>query len=110
MIHTIEGTEVSEVLEVSTPHLHDVVRLLDDYGRTDPVSARRLEREGAGNMRLLDREQVARRLSISRTELHGFLSRWDFPQPKAYFRGRTLWDEADVGAFEAGDRPDGLRV
>jgi len=32
-IHTIEGVEDSDVLEVSTPHLEDVVRLKDSYGR-----------------------------------------------------------------------------
>jgi mannose-6-phosphate isomerase len=32
-VHTIEALEDSDVLEVSTPHLDDVVRLQDDYGR-----------------------------------------------------------------------------
>lgn len=32
-IHTIEAVEDAAVLEVSTPHLEDVVRLSDDYGR-----------------------------------------------------------------------------
>jgi mannose-6-phosphate isomerase len=32
-VHTIEALEESDVLEVSTPHLDDVVRLQDDYGR-----------------------------------------------------------------------------
>lgn len=32
-IHTIEALEDSDVLEVSTPHLEDVVRLVDNYGR-----------------------------------------------------------------------------
>ena len=32
-IHTIEGIEDADVLEVSTPHLDDVVRLSDLYGR-----------------------------------------------------------------------------
>lgn len=32
-IHTIEALEDSDVLEVSTPHLDDVVRLQDLYGR-----------------------------------------------------------------------------
>ena len=32
-VHTIEALEDSDVLEVSTPHLDDVVRLRDDYGR-----------------------------------------------------------------------------
>jgi mannose-6-phosphate isomerase len=32
-VHTIEAVEDSEVLEVSTPELDDVVRLTDIYGR-----------------------------------------------------------------------------
>jgi mannose-6-phosphate isomerase len=32
-LHTIEALEDSDVLEVSTPHLDDVVRLSDRYGR-----------------------------------------------------------------------------
>lgn len=32
-IHTIEGVEDADVLEVSTPHLEDVIRLQDSYGR-----------------------------------------------------------------------------
>jgi len=32
-IHTIEALEDADVLEVSTPHLDDVVRLSDVYGR-----------------------------------------------------------------------------
>ena len=32
-VHTIEALEDSDVLEVSTPHLDDVVRLEDSYGR-----------------------------------------------------------------------------
>ena len=33
-IHTLEALEDSDVLEVSTPEVDDVVRLDDDYGRT----------------------------------------------------------------------------
>jgi quercetin dioxygenase-like cupin family protein len=32
-VHTIEALEDSDVLEVSTPHLDDVIRLSDNYGR-----------------------------------------------------------------------------
>jgi mannose-6-phosphate isomerase len=35
-IHTLEAVEDSDVLEVSTPEVDDVVRLKDDYGRSDP--------------------------------------------------------------------------
>jgi mannose-6-phosphate isomerase len=34
-VHTIEALEDCDVLEVSTPHLDDVVRLRDRYGRQD---------------------------------------------------------------------------
>ena len=33
VVHTLEAIEDSEVVEVSTPDLDDVVRLHDDYGR-----------------------------------------------------------------------------
>lgn len=33
VVHTLEATEDSEILEVSTPELDDVVRLDDQYGR-----------------------------------------------------------------------------
>lgn len=36
-VHSIEALEDSVVLEVSTPHLDDVVRLQDRYGRSDAV-------------------------------------------------------------------------
>jgi mannose-6-phosphate isomerase len=35
VVHTIEALEDATVLEVSTPHLDDVVRLSDRYGRGD---------------------------------------------------------------------------
>jgi len=34
-VHSIEALEDSVVLEVSTPHLEDVVRLRDRYGRSE---------------------------------------------------------------------------
>jgi len=33
VVHTIEALGDSVILEVSTPELHDVVRLADRYGR-----------------------------------------------------------------------------
>jgi len=36
-VHTIEAIEDAVVIEVSTAHLDDVVRLEDRYGRTDAV-------------------------------------------------------------------------
>jgi mannose-6-phosphate isomerase-like protein (cupin superfamily) len=43
-IHRIEALEDSEIFEVSTPELDDVVKLADDYGRT-----------GSGNNEEIDR-------------------------------------------------------
>ncbi len=34
MIHRIEAVEDTDIVEVSTPEIHDVVRLEDRYGRT----------------------------------------------------------------------------
>jgi quercetin dioxygenase-like cupin family protein len=39
VVHSIEALEDSVVLEVSTPHLDDVVRLQDRYGRTQSSAA-----------------------------------------------------------------------
>ena len=38
-VHTIEALEDSDVLEVSTPDLDDVVRLQDHYGREGTTHA-----------------------------------------------------------------------
>ena len=38
-IHTIEAIEDAQVLEVSTNHLDDVVRLTDSYGRQGTTAA-----------------------------------------------------------------------
>jgi len=45
MIHRAQAIEDSQIFEVSTPHLTDVVKLQDDYGRT-----------GKGNNEELDRQ------------------------------------------------------
>lgn len=39
VVHTIEALEDSVILEVSTPELHDVVRIGDRYGRAAGASA-----------------------------------------------------------------------
>lgn len=44
-IHRIEALEDSEIFEVSSPELDDVVKLADDYGRT-----------GTGNNETLDKQ------------------------------------------------------
>jgi mannose-6-phosphate isomerase len=99
-IHTIEALAPSDVLEVSTPQLDDVVRLLDDYGRGQAGrEADRPVRAAPARLRLIDREQLAAKLSVHRSELVEIMQQPDFPAPIAYFRGRHLWDEA---AIEAG--------
>ena len=35
-VHRVTGVEDTTIIEVSTPHLQDVVRLEDRYGRTEP--------------------------------------------------------------------------
>jgi mannose-6-phosphate isomerase len=39
VVHTFEALEDSVILEVSTPELHDVVRIEDRYGRSDSTFA-----------------------------------------------------------------------
>jgi len=108
-IHSLEAVETSEVLEVSTPQLDDVVRLLDDYGRVDsatqPTEAARSVSRPA---RLLDREQLARKLTLSRAEVNELAGQPGFPQVAGYFRGRLLWDESAVEAWlhRPADVPD----
>jgi mannose-6-phosphate isomerase-like protein (cupin superfamily)/predicted DNA-binding transcriptional regulator AlpA len=108
-IHSLEAVETSEVLEVSTPQLDDVVRLLDDYGRVDSAMP---PTEAAGSVsrpaRLLDREQLARKLTLSRAEVTELAGQPGFPHVAGYFRGRLLWDESAVEAWlhRPADVPD----
>lgn len=44
-IHRIEGLEDSEIFEVSTPELEDVVRISDDYKRPDKGNHEELDKE-----------------------------------------------------------------
>ena len=37
VVHRMEGVEESVYLEASTPEMQDVVRLSDDYNRTDTL-------------------------------------------------------------------------
>jgi mannose-6-phosphate isomerase len=39
VVHTFEALEDAEIIEVSTPHLDDVVRLEDRYGRVTETSS-----------------------------------------------------------------------
>ncbi|MFH1545957.1 MAG: cupin domain-containing protein [Patescibacteria group bacterium] len=49
MIHRVEGlAPLSKIFEVSTPHLHDVVKLSDDYGRRGSGNDEKLDVRLAG--------------------------------------------------------------
>ena len=49
MVHQFEALERTDVLEASTPHLDDVVRLEDRYGRAAPGSGATGSRGGGGD-------------------------------------------------------------
>lgn len=49
MIHRAEGLEDSEIFEVSTPELDDVVKLEDDYGRSGEGNNEELDQKLAEN-------------------------------------------------------------
>jgi quercetin dioxygenase-like cupin family protein/predicted DNA-binding transcriptional regulator AlpA len=103
-VHSIEAVEESDILEVSTAHLDDVVRLEDSYGRADVVDA---SRPGLGAERthtpptliLLDRDQIARKLAVSRSTVTPMVEHPEFPGPMGYFRGRLVWSEPVVDAW-----------
>jgi mannose-6-phosphate isomerase len=100
-VHSVEAIETSTIVEASTPQIDDVVRLLDDYGRDGrgaDVVAHAVAT--ASPARLIDREQLAIKLDLRRSELAGFMSTPGFPQPAGYFRGRMLWEEAAVEAWQ----------
>jgi mannose-6-phosphate isomerase len=40
-VHSVEALEDSQIVEVSTPELDDVVRLTDDYGRVEDAGRKR---------------------------------------------------------------------
>ncbi|MBU1089781.1 cupin domain-containing protein [Patescibacteria group bacterium] len=49
MIHRVEGlAPLSKIFEVSTPHLHDVVKLSDDYNRSGSGNDEKLDAKLAG--------------------------------------------------------------
>jgi mannose-6-phosphate isomerase len=101
-IHTIEAIETSLVIEASTPHLDDVVRLLDDYGRIEADATNDIapaRPDAPAPPRLIDRDQLAAKLNLRRTELTKLLNTKGFPHPAGYFRGRILWEETTVDAW-----------
>jgi mannose-6-phosphate isomerase len=104
-IHTLEALETSRVLEASTPHLDDVVRLLDDYGRAGQARDQEPDviTHGRGTpqpSRLLDRDLIAAKLRLRRDQVSGVISDPSFPAPAGYFRGRVLWEDAAVEAWQ----------
>jgi mannose-6-phosphate isomerase-like protein (cupin superfamily) len=44
-IHRLEALENSKIIEVSTPHLMDIVKLSDDYGRTGKGNDPKLDKK-----------------------------------------------------------------
>jgi len=99
-IHTIQALETSLVVEASTPQLDDVVRISDNYGRAGGAVQSSPDVTPPGPIRLLDAEQVAGRLSMRRSDLIDALGAAGFPQPTGYFRGRMLWEEASIDAWQ----------
>lgn len=104
-VHSIEAVEESDILEVSTAHLDDVVRLEDSYGRADVVDASPTGRAAAQRsltpptLTLLDRDQVARKLAVSRSAVTPVVEHPEFPGPMGYFRGRLVWSEPAVDGW-----------
>jgi mannose-6-phosphate isomerase len=103
-VHSIEAIEESHILEVSTAHLDDVVRLEDSYGRADVVDAspsgRAAERAHSPSpLMLLDRDQIARKLAVSRSTVTPVVEHPEFPGPIGYFRGRLVWSEPAVDGW-----------
>ena len=111
-VHTIEALKPSDILEASTPQLDDVIRLMDDYGRT---SDRAEEPEVVAHSlpptpaRLIDRDLIAARLGVRRDQVMADISRPSFPAPAGYFRGRMLWPEVEVDAWAQHRRTNGNR-
>jgi hypothetical protein len=52
--------------------------------------------------RLIDREQLARRLEVRLAEVVTHAQQQGFPRPTAYYRGRMLWDEHAVERWLTG--------
>lgn len=103
-VHSIEAIEESDILEVSTPHLDDVVRLDDRYGRADVVAAAASGRAAGkphtpSTLMLLDRDQIASKLAVSRSAVMSVVEHPEFPTPMGYFRGRLVWSAPAVDGW-----------
>lgn len=68
-----------------------------------PGDERRGSKQGwpPGLTSLIDKEQLARKLELRAGEVAAHARQTGFPTPVAYFRGRTLWDEAAVDRWLA---------
>jgi mannose-6-phosphate isomerase len=106
-VHTVEALETSVLIEASTPELDDVVRLMDDYDRSADVVAHSAKTP-VPPPRMVDKEQLAAKLELRRTELPPVVTKPGFPEPAAYFRGRMLWEESAVDAWL--HRPQAVEV
>ncbi|MDX6547891.1 MAG: hypothetical protein QOG33_1441 [Gaiellales bacterium] len=57
---------------------------------------------------LIDKEQMAHKLRLRVGDVVAHAHQKGFPAPVAYFRGRTLWDEASVDSWLR-EQPGGRR-
>ena len=56
--------------------------------------------------RFVDRDQIAAKLSVKRSEYAAsLLERPRLPEPVGYFRGRVLWDEQEIDAWIDAHKP-----
>jgi hypothetical protein len=60
--------------------------------------------------RLIDIEQLAGKLKLKRGEVSELTRQPGFPGPAGYFRGRLLWDEAVVEAWQHGSSGGNLQA
>ncbi|MDX6552389.1 MAG: hypothetical protein QOH74_877 [Gaiellales bacterium] len=60
--------------------------------------------------RLIDIEQLAGKLALKRGEVSALTREPSFPDPSGYFRGRLLWDEAVVDAWQAASADEDLQA
>jgi predicted DNA-binding transcriptional regulator AlpA len=52
--------------------------------------------ESPHTMRLVDIQQVATKLEVSRVDARTLTRQEGFPRPAGYFRGRLLWEETAI--------------
>jgi hypothetical protein len=60
------------------------------------MESSRDEAGGKGLTALIDKEQLAYKLQLRLGDVVAHSKQIGFPGPVAYFRGRSLWDEASV--------------